>query len=47
MENNNPSVFIGMADKNDPSLPIEEALKDTQRKGYYYNHLHYLIKAIK
>lgn len=36
-----------MDDFNDPTLPLEKALQDTQRIDYYYDHLYYLQTAIK
>ncbi|KAK4591737.1 hypothetical protein RGQ29_016251 [Quercus rubra] len=49
---NNPnnllhSSFVGMADANNRSLPIKDALKDSLRIRYHYGHLSYLLKAIK
>ncbi|KAJ7982476.1 Beta-glucosidase [Quillaja saponaria] len=47
---NNPILYItenGVAEKNDPSLSLEEALMDTYRIDYYYRHLYYLLSAIK
>lgn len=47
---NNPLIYItenGMDDFNDPTLPLEKALEDTQRIDYYYDHLYYLQTAIK
>jgi beta-glucosidase len=36
-----------MDDFNDPTLPLEKALEDTQRIDYYHGHLYYLQTAIK
>ena len=36
-----------MADANNRSLPIKDALKDSLRIRYHYGHLSYLLKAIK
>ncbi|XP_075646079.1 beta-glucosidase 17-like isoform X1 [Castanea sativa] len=47
---NNPVIYItenGMADANNRSLPIKDALKDSLRIKYHYGHLSYLLKAIK
>ncbi|KAL4601239.1 hypothetical protein ACB092_11G258500 [Castanea dentata] len=47
---NNPVIYItedGMADANNRSLPIKDALKDSLRIRYHYGHLSYLLKAIK
>ncbi|GMY22314.1 vicianin hydrolase-like [Fagus crenata] len=47
---NNPVLYItenGMADANNSSLPIQDALKDSLRIRYHYGHLSYLLKAIK
>ena len=41
------SSFVGMADANNRSLPIKDALKDSLRIRYHYGHLSYLLKAIK
>nr|POE62011.1 beta-glucosidase 13 [Quercus suber] len=46
---NNPVIYItenGMADANNRSLPIKDALKDCPRIRYHYGHLSYLLKAI-
>ncbi|GAB2300182.1 hypothetical protein Dimus_034221 [Dionaea muscipula] len=46
----NPPIIItenGMADANNASLSLEEALNDTQRISYHKQHLEYLHKAIK
>ncbi|KAL5760550.1 hypothetical protein ACOSQ2_019388 [Xanthoceras sorbifolium] len=37
----------GMADTNNNSLPIDDALKDHLRIKYHYLHLSYLLQAIK
>ncbi|KAJ7949295.1 Beta-glucosidase [Quillaja saponaria] len=47
---NNPIIYItenGIAEKNDPSLSLEEALMDTYRIDFCYRHLYYLQNAIK
>ncbi|GMN55331.1 hypothetical protein TIFTF001_024446 [Ficus carica] len=47
---NNPDIYItenGVADANNKSLPIKEALKDNLRIGYFHDHLSYVLKAIK
>ena len=44
---NNLLIYIGINEFNDPTLSLEEALKDTIRIDYYYNHLYYLQTAIK
>jgi hypothetical protein len=36
-----------MDEFDDPTLPLEEALEDTQRIDYHYDHLYYLQKAIQ
>uniref|UniRef100_A0A7N2LCQ6 Beta-glucosidase n=1 Tax=Quercus lobata TaxID=97700 RepID=A0A7N2LCQ6_QUELO len=36
-----------MADANNRSLPIKDALKDSLRIRYHYGHLSYLLKAMK
>ena len=41
------SSFVGMADANNISLPIKDALKDSLRIRYHYGNLSYLLKAIK
>ncbi|XP_059649066.1 beta-glucosidase 13-like [Cornus florida] len=46
----NPPIVItenGVADANNSTLPIEEALKDNLRIMYHHGHLTYLSKAIK
>ncbi|XP_021280661.1 vicianin hydrolase-like [Herrania umbratica] len=46
----NPPIYItenGVADANNASLPIKDALKDNVRIRYLYGHLTYLLKAIK
>ncbi|KAG7948012.1 hypothetical protein I3843_14G124300 [Carya illinoinensis] len=46
----NPQIYItenGIDEFNNASLPLKEALVDTQRIDYYYRHLYYLNKAIK
>ncbi|XP_030509884.1 vicianin hydrolase [Cannabis sativa] len=46
---NNPEIYInenGLADANNNSLPIKEALKDSLRIKYLHGHLSYLLKAI-
>lgn len=46
----NPPVYItenGLADANNASLPVKEALKDGLRIRYLASHLQYLSKAIK
>ncbi|KAL5549707.1 hypothetical protein UlMin_004938, partial [Ulmus minor] len=47
---NNPPIYItenGMADVNNSSLPIKEALKDSSRIRYHHGHLSHLLKAVK
>ncbi|KAI9169439.1 hypothetical protein LWI28_012343 [Acer negundo] len=47
---NNPPIYItenGLADANNESLSIEEALKDGLRIKYYHLHLSNLLDAIK
>ncbi|XP_017974101.1 PREDICTED: beta-glucosidase 12 [Theobroma cacao] len=47
---NNPAIYItenGVADANNASLPIKDALKDNVRIRYLHGHLTYLLKAIK
>ncbi|GMH27270.1 hypothetical protein Nepgr_029113 [Nepenthes gracilis] len=47
---NNPLIFItenGMADGNDKSISLEEALNDTQRIRYHEGHLSYILQAIE
>ncbi|KAJ7949297.1 Beta-glucosidase [Quillaja saponaria] len=47
---NNPIIYItenGIAERDDPSLSLEEALMDTYRIDFYYRHLYYLLSAIK
>ncbi|RDX87881.1 Beta-glucosidase 12, partial [Mucuna pruriens] len=47
---NNPLIYItenGMGEATDPTLPLEETLKDTQRIDYYYDHLFYLQSAMR
>ncbi|KAK2973622.1 hypothetical protein RJ640_022270 [Escallonia rubra] len=46
----NPAIYItenGVADMNNSTLPVEQALKDEVRIKYYEAHLWYLQKAIK
>nr|TKR65659.1 hypothetical protein D5086_0000319210 [Populus alba] len=46
----NPPIYItenGLADANNASLPVKEALKDGLRIRYLASHLQYLSKAIK
>uniref|UniRef100_A0A7N2LC35 Beta-glucosidase n=1 Tax=Quercus lobata TaxID=97700 RepID=A0A7N2LC35_QUELO len=47
---NDPEVYItenGMADANNSSLPVKEAIKDSLRLRYHYGHLSYLSQAIR
>ncbi|POO00088.1 Glycoside hydrolase [Trema orientale] len=47
---NNPIIYItenGLADTNNNSLPIKEAIKDSLRIRYLHGHLSYLLKAIR
>ncbi|CAL0322318.1 unnamed protein product [Lupinus luteus] len=47
---NNPLIYItenGVDEFNDPTLSLEEALRDTPRIDYYYHHLYFLQTAIK
>lgn len=39
--------FAGIDEKNDPTLSLDEALKDTHRIKYYYDHLSHLRSAIR
>lgn len=41
------TFFAGIEDKNNASLPLKEALKDTTRMKYLQCHLHSLLVAIK
>uniref|UniRef100_A0A2N9EWC3 Beta-glucosidase n=1 Tax=Fagus sylvatica TaxID=28930 RepID=A0A2N9EWC3_FAGSY len=41
------TTLTRMADANNSSLPIQDALKDSLRIRYHYGHLSYLLKAIK
>ncbi|KAJ7949108.1 Beta-glucosidase [Quillaja saponaria] len=46
----NPPIIItenGLADANNSTLPIKDALKDSLRIRYLHGHLSYLLKAIK
>ncbi|RHN56530.1 putative beta-glucosidase [Medicago truncatula] len=46
----NPLIYVtenGIDEKNDPTLPLEEALKDIDRIHYYQDHLSYLQSAIR
>ncbi|KAK6933701.1 Glycoside hydrolase family 1 [Dillenia turbinata] len=46
----NPTTYItenGVAEANNSSLSVEEALKDNLRLVYHYGHLTYLSRAIK
>ena len=40
-------VCIGIDELNDPTLSLEEALADSSRIDYFYDHLYYLQSAIK
>ena len=40
-------IFTGMADANNESLPIKEAIKDALKIRYFDGHLRYLLKAIR
>ncbi|KAL5567212.1 hypothetical protein UlMin_030376 [Ulmus minor] len=45
-----PVIYItenGIAEKNDPKLPLEKALIDNQRIHYYFHHLDNVRRAIK
>ncbi|CAL0323878.1 unnamed protein product [Lupinus luteus] len=47
---NNPVIYItenGVDELDDPNLSLEEALNDTYRIDYHYQHLYYLQIAIK
>ncbi|KAL9296523.1 hypothetical protein ACSQ67_022419 [Phaseolus vulgaris] len=47
---NNPVIYItenGYDEVNDPTLSLEESLRDTYRVDYLYWHLYYLQTAIK
>ncbi|KAE9600177.1 hypothetical protein Lal_00045799 [Lupinus albus] len=47
---NNPLIYItenGVDEFNDPTLSLEEALRDIPRIDYYYHHLYFLQTAIK
>ncbi|RZC53547.1 hypothetical protein C5167_012398 [Papaver somniferum] len=46
----NPVIYItenGISEKNDPTLPLKEALKDDLRITYYHSHLYQVQIAIK
>ncbi|GFZ02764.1 thioglucoside glucohydrolase 1 [Actinidia rufa] len=46
----NPPIYItenGIAEANNSTLPVKEALKDKDRIEYLYGHLFYLSKAIE
>ncbi|PSS10022.1 Beta-glucosidase, partial [Actinidia chinensis var. chinensis] len=46
----NPPIYItenGLAEGNNSTLSVQEALKDKIRIEYHYGHLLYLLKAIK
>ncbi|PHT70826.1 Vicianin hydrolase [Capsicum annuum] len=46
----NPPIYVtenGMADANNSTLPLKQALKDDMRIRYYEGHLWFLSKAIK
>ncbi|CDP19045.1 unnamed protein product [Coffea canephora] len=45
-----PIIYItenGVDDVNNPTLPLKQALQDSFRIRYYYQHLQYVRKAIK
>ncbi|XP_027167865.1 beta-glucosidase 13-like [Coffea eugenioides] len=45
-----PIIYItenGVDDKDDPSVPLKEALKDSFRIRYYHDHLSFLHRAIR
>ncbi|PQQ05440.1 hypothetical protein Pyn_17918 [Prunus yedoensis var. nudiflora] len=47
---NDPLIYItenGIDEFSHPKLSREEALNDSQRIDYYYNHLYYVQRAIK
>ncbi|WOL17206.1 beta-glucosidase 12 [Canna indica] len=47
---NNPVIYItenGVDEKNDPKVPLKEALNDKMRIDYYKGHLQYLHKAMR
>ncbi|MBA0806365.1 hypothetical protein Gohar_005819, partial [Gossypium harknessii] len=47
---NNPTIYItenGVAEANNASLTVKEALKDSTRIRYLDGHLKYLLKAIQ
>ncbi|ONH96077.1 hypothetical protein PRUPE_7G106000 [Prunus persica] len=47
---NNPIIYItenGVDEFNDPKLPLEQALNDTERIDYYYHHLCYLHASMR
>jgi len=41
------NLFIGIDEFSDPTLSLEEALNDTSRIDYFYDHLYYLQSAVK
>ncbi|XP_008243664.1 PREDICTED: beta-glucosidase 12-like [Prunus mume] len=46
---NDPIIYItenGVDEFNDPKIPLEQALNDTNRTDFYYHHLCYLHKAM-
>ncbi|CAL9026419.1 unnamed protein product [Prunus brigantina] len=46
---NDPIIYItenGVDEFNDPNIPLEQALNDTNRTDFYYHHLCYLHKAM-
>ena len=40
-------ILSGADEVNNPTLPLKQALQDSFRSRYYYQHLQYVRKAIK
>ncbi|CAI0385356.1 unnamed protein product, partial [Linum tenue] len=46
----NPTIYItenGVSDEDDPSKPIQEAIKDQRRIDYYHSHLQNVLMSIR